>query len=43
MLSAASQQETVKQGLDAGARDYLVKPFEPSKLEALIRTVLGSG
>jgi DNA-binding response OmpR family regulator len=40
MLSAASHAESIKKGLEAGARDYLVKPFEPSKLEELIHSVL---
>lgn len=40
MLSAASHSESIKKGMEAGARDYLVKPFEPSKLEELIQTVL---
>jgi DNA-binding response OmpR family regulator len=38
MLSAASQSDSIKEGLEAGARDYIVKPFEPSKLEELIRS-----
>lgn len=40
MLSAASQAESIKKGMDAGARDYLVKPFEPSKLEEVINSIL---
>ena len=36
MLSAASHAESVKKGLDAGAVDYLVKPFEPEDLEKLL-------
>jgi DNA-binding response OmpR family regulator len=39
MLSAASQAESIKEGLEAGARDYIVKPFEPSKLEEMIKAV----
>lgn len=42
MLSAASQAESIKEGLEAGARDYIVKPFEPSKLEEMIRVVTES-
>jgi CheY-like chemotaxis protein len=41
MLSAASQGDSIKEGLEAGARDYIVKPFEPSKLEELIRSIIG--
>jgi DNA-binding response OmpR family regulator len=40
MLSAASQAESVKKGLEAGARDYIVKPFEPHMLEELIQNIL---
>jgi two-component system, OmpR family, alkaline phosphatase synthesis response regulator PhoP len=37
MLSAAQQDLTIKKGMDAGAVGYMVKPFEPSKLEELVR------
>lgn len=40
MLSAASHQEAVKKGLESGAKDYLIKPFEPKKLEETIRKYL---
>jgi len=40
MLSAASQADSIKRGIESGARDYIVKPFEPSKLEAMIRNIL---
>lgn len=40
MLSAASHSESVQKGLSAGAVDYLVKPFEPEQLEALLAKVL---
>jgi two-component system, OmpR family, alkaline phosphatase synthesis response regulator PhoP len=40
MLSAASQAESVKRGMDAGARDYVIKPFEPQALEKMIENVL---
>lgn len=36
MLSAADQSESKQRGLDAGARDYIVKPFEPDHLEKVI-------
>lgn len=41
MLSAASQSESRQRGLDAGAVDYIVKPFEPALLESVIQDVLG--
>ena len=40
MLSAASKLDSVKKGLDLGAADYIVKPFEPAKLEETIVKVL---
>jgi DNA-binding response OmpR family regulator len=39
MLSAASHAESVKKGLDAGAIDYLVKPFEPEALDQLLEKI----
>lgn len=32
MLSAKGQQKDVQQGFEAGADDYVVKPFSPSEL-----------
>lgn len=40
MLSAASHSESVQKGLDAGAVDYMVKPFEPEQLEEMLADVL---
>lgn len=40
MLSAASHSESVQKGLAAGAVDYLIKPFEPEHLDALLNKVL---
>lgn len=40
MLSAAAHQDAVKQGLEAGARDYIVKPFDPQQLEETMRKYL---
>jgi two-component system, OmpR family, phosphate regulon response regulator PhoB len=40
MLTARSDDRDVVQGLDAGADDYLTKPFSPSELLARIRSVL---
>jgi two-component system, chemotaxis family, chemotaxis protein CheY len=40
MCSAMGQQALVKQAMDAGARDFIVKPFQPSRvLEAVLRVV----
>jgi len=40
MVSAASQSDTIKRGIEAGAKDYLVKPFDPHRLDALIKSIL---
>lgn len=40
MLTARSEERDLVQGLDAGADDYLTKPFKPSELMARIRAVL---
>jgi two-component system phosphate regulon response regulator PhoB len=40
MLTARGDERDVVQGLDAGADDYLSKPFSPTELAARIRAVL---
>lgn len=40
MLSAAGHAESVQKGLDVGAVDYLVKPFEPEQLLKLIQKII---
>jgi len=40
MLTARSQEQDLVQGLDAGADDYLSKPFSTTELLARIRAVL---
>lgn len=39
MLSAASQRESVQRGLDLGAVDYIIKPFEPSAIDEVIKKI----
>jgi DNA-binding response OmpR family regulator len=36
MLSASAQAESKQRGMEAGAEDYLVKPFQPEALDSLI-------
>ncbi len=40
MLTARAQEQDKVQGLDAGADDYLAKPFSTNELRARIRSVL---
>jgi len=40
MLSARAGEEATVEGLDAGADDYLVKPFSPAELMARVRANL---
>jgi len=42
MLSAAGQGESIKEALQAGARDYLVKPVDTDKLVETMEAVLAS-
>ena len=40
MLTAHGSEQDVARGLDAGADDYVVKPFRPVELAARIRAAL---
>ncbi len=40
MLTARSQEKDIVRALDAGAADYVVKPFLPDELKARIRRLL---
>lgn len=39
-LSAKGQDSEVNQGLDAGAVEYILKPFSPDQLTERVRTLL---
>jgi DNA-binding response OmpR family regulator len=41
LLTARAQEADVDSGFDAGADDYLRKPFNPDELVARVRAVLG--
>lgn len=41
LLSARVQEEDVANGLDAGATDYMRKPFSPQELGARVASLLG--
>ena len=40
MVSAMGQQEFVVQSIQAGAKDFIVKPFQPSTVTGTIRRLL---
>jgi len=40
-LSAKGQESEIQQGLDAGAEEYLLKPFAPDQLTIRVKAILG--
>jgi two-component system, OmpR family, alkaline phosphatase synthesis response regulator PhoP len=40
MLTAKSQEKDIVKALDAGANDYMLKPFQPTELRARIRRLV---
>ncbi len=42
MLTAKSHEGDIVRALDAGANDYVVKPFQPEELRARVRRLTGS-
>ncbi len=43
MLTARAQESDIEQGFEAGADDYVVKPFSPRELALRVAAVLGEG
>jgi DNA-binding response OmpR family regulator len=41
LLTARAQESDVQEGFDAGADDYIRKPFSPRELSARVQAVLG--
>jgi DNA-binding response OmpR family regulator len=41
LLTARSKEEDVERGFDAGADDYMIKPFSPRELVSRTRAALG--
>ncbi len=42
MVSALGQEEVVKECIQQGASDFIVKPFQPSNVAEVVRSVLKS-
>jgi DNA-binding response OmpR family regulator len=42
LLTARASEADVQEGLDAGADDYIAKPFSPQELAARVQTILGA-
>ncbi|MCX7962594.1 MAG: response regulator transcription factor [Burkholderiales bacterium] len=40
MITGRGEEEDIVRGLDAGASDYVVKPFKPEELRARVRRLL---
>jgi DNA-binding response OmpR family regulator len=40
-LSAKGQESEIATGMEAGAEDYLLKPFAPDQLTERVRAILG--
>jgi two-component system, chemotaxis family, chemotaxis protein CheY len=43
MVSAMGQQKMIMEALEAGAMDFLVKPFQPTKVLETVKKCLRSG
>ncbi|MBI5417724.1 response regulator [Candidatus Poribacteria bacterium] len=42
MVSAMGQQQLVVEAIQAGAKDFIVKPFEPSRVLSAVERLLGA-
>jgi DNA-binding response OmpR family regulator len=42
LLTARASEADVQEGLDAGADDYIAKPFSPQELATRVQTILGA-
>ena len=42
LLTARASEADIKEGLDAGADDYIAKPFSPQELAARIQVILAT-
>ena len=42
MVSAMGQQGMVIDAIQAGARDFIIKPFQPPRIQEALRRVVGN-
>jgi two-component system chemotaxis response regulator CheY len=42
IISTLGKEKDIKRGLELGADGYIIKPFEPESLHALINKILGA-
>jgi DNA-binding response OmpR family regulator len=42
LLTARASEDDIQAGLDAGADDYIAKPFSPQELAARVQTILAA-
>jgi DNA-binding response OmpR family regulator len=42
LLTARASEADVQEGLDAGAVDYIAKPFSPQELATRVQKILGA-
>ncbi len=43
IVSAVGQQEMVEECIQAGAKDFIIKPIQPSNVAGVVESVLNSG
>jgi two-component system, chemotaxis family, chemotaxis protein CheY len=43
MCSALGQEALIAESIEAGARDFIVKPFQPGRVLKVVQSVLGLG
>jgi DNA-binding response OmpR family regulator len=41
MCSALGQESLIAEAIESGARDFIVKPFQPSRVLKVVQSVLG--
>lgn len=43
VITTEGSDEDIRKGFQAGATEYLVKPFQPQKLQAIVERLMDSG